>query len=110
MKGYPGDVFRPNQPIPKVQVLVSLVSGLNLPTPSSPAKTLQVYKDAKQIPAYATDKVAAATTAKLVVNHPNRDTINPNKGATRAETAAVIYQSLVQQGKVPPIQSSYIVR
>jgi hypothetical protein len=32
MKGYPGGKFRPNQPVTRVEVLVSLAQNLNLPT------------------------------------------------------------------------------
>jgi len=32
MKGYPGGEFRPNQPVTRVEVLVSLARNLNLPT------------------------------------------------------------------------------
>ncbi|MBM0744234.1 S-layer homology domain-containing protein [Phormidium sp. CLA17] len=32
MKGYPGGEFRPNQPVSRVEVLVSLAQNLNLPT------------------------------------------------------------------------------
>ena len=108
LKGYPGNVFRPAQQIPRVQVLVALVGGLKLPPPSN-AGILQTYQDAAQIPNYATDKVAAATQAKLVVNYPNQNLLRPNQNATRAEVAAIVYQALVQAGKVKPIQSQYIV-
>ncbi|MBV9387333.1 MAG: S-layer homology domain-containing protein [Chroococcidiopsidaceae cyanobacterium CP_BM_ER_R8_30] len=110
LNGYPGDVFRPGQAIPRVQVLVALVSGLHLPTPPDPAKTLQIYQDAAQIPNYATNQVAAATQAKLVVNYPTQNLLNPNRNATRAEVTAIVYQALVQAGKAQPIQSQYVVQ
>lgn len=110
LKGYPGNVFRPTQEIPRVQTLVALVSGLNLPTPSDPAKVLQVYQDAIAIPSYATNQVAAATQAKLVVNYPTQNLLKPNQNATRAEVAALVYQALVNLGKAQPIQSQYIVQ
>ena len=97
------------QEIPKVQVLVAPDSGLNLPTPSNPATTLQIYQDATQIPYYATDKVAAATQAKLVVNYLKQNLLNPNRNANRAEAIAIVYQALVESGKAQPIQSQYVV-
>ncbi len=108
LKGYPGNVFQPQQPIPRVQVLVALVTGLNLAPKSPPSQTLQTYQDAGQVPNYATEKIAAATEAGLVVNYPNPKLLKPNQNATRAEVAAVIYQALVQAGKAQPIQSQYI--
>lgn len=110
LTGYPGNIFRPEQQIPRAQVLVALASGLNLVPPSSPTQVLQTYNDAGQIPNYATQQVAAATNAGLVVNYPNPNLLNPNQNATRAEVAAIIHQALVQAGKVEPIQSQYIVR
>lgn len=110
LKGYPGNVFQPQQQIPRAQVLVALATGLNLPTPASPTQTLQVYGDAAQIPRYAIDKAAAATEAGLVVNYPDQKLLAPNRNATRAEVAAIIYQALARAGKVQPIQSQYVVR
>lgn len=110
LKGYPGDVFRPEQEISRAQALVAIASGLNLVTKSSADQTLQSYQDAAQIPKYATDKIAAATEAGLVVNHPNPKLLNPNGAATRAEVAAIIYQALVRSGKVEPIESQYTVK
>lgn len=110
LKGYPGNIFRPQQPIPKYQVIIALANGLGLKPPSDPAKTLQIYKDANQIPAYARNSMAAATQAGLVVNSPNPAILNPNKNATRAEVSALLYQALVKAGKAQPVNSKYIVK
>jgi len=109
MSGYPDNSFNPEQQIPRVQVIVSLVSGLNLKTPASPDKVLSVYKDADQIPEWAREKVAAATANNLVVNHPNPELFNPNKQATRAEVATMVHQALVKMNKLEPIESKYVV-
>lgn len=109
LEGYPGNIFRPQQEIPRAQVLVALANGLNLPTVSSPEQVLGVYKDANQIPNYATERVAAATQAGLVTNYPDPRLLNPNRNATRAEVAAIIHQALAQAGKVEPIESQYAV-
>lgn len=108
LQGYPGEVFRPTQEIPRVQVLVAIASGLKLPVSTSPEPVLQTYQDATEIPNYAKDKVAAATAAGLVANYPNRNILAPNRNATRAEVAAIIYQAMVQQGKLKPIESAYV--
>lgn len=107
LRGYPGKVFQPNQSIPRVQVLVSLASGLNLS--GGGTNVLSVYQDAAQIPNYATDKVAAATQQKVVVNYPTVGLLNPNRNATRAEVAAFVYQAMVNAGKAEPISSPYLV-
>ncbi|MFB2982579.1 S-layer homology domain-containing protein [Microseira sp. BLCC-F43] len=110
LKGYPGNTFQPKQQIPKVQAIVALANGLGLQPPADPGKTLQVYKDANQIPAYAKNAVAAATAAGLVVNHPDAAVLNPNKMVTRAEVAALIHQALVKEGKAEKINSKFIVK
>lgn len=110
LKGYPDATFQPNQPISKVQVLLSLVNGLQLPKSVNPNAPLQVFQDREQIPEWARPAVAAATESGVVVNYPNRDQLNPNQPTTRAEVAAMLYQALTANGQLQPIQSNYIVR
>ncbi len=81
LTGYPGNIFRPIQEIPRVQVLVALASGLNLTPSTSPEQVLQAYGDATEIPNYAREKVAAATNAGLVANYPDRNSLAPNRSA-----------------------------
>jgi S-layer homology domain len=109
LKGYPDKTFKPEQKISRVQVLVALVSGLNLKQPNTPNRVLSIYKDAKDIPKYATGKIAAATTNGLVVNYPNLKVFAPNKEATRAEVAVMIHQALVRTGRVEEISSRNII-
>ena len=106
--GYPGGLFQPQQPIPRVQALVSLANGLKL-SPNNP-NAVSIYSDATQIPNYATDAVAAATQRQLVVNYPKPKELNPNREATRAEIAAFVYQALVNAGRAKAIPSPYLVR
>jgi hypothetical protein len=115
LEGYPNNVFNPEQNIPRVQVLVSLVTGLELSPPAQVATILNTnFQDATQIPEFARNQVAAATLNQLVVNYPNVALLNPNQVATRADVAAFIYQALVKQGTLPAIgpgdvASQYIV-
>ncbi len=115
MSGYPNRSFRPGEEIPKVQVLVSLASGLRLSPKNQTTETLKIFRDAAEIPTYAVNPVAAATEESIVVNYPNVSYLNPNEVATRADVAAFIYQSLVDQGDLQPLAtnleaSTYIVR
>ncbi|BAY07194.1 S-layer homology domain-containing protein [Calothrix sp. NIES-2098] len=110
LKGYPNQTFQPEQKISRVQVLVALVSGLNLKTPASPEQVLKIYQDAKDIPKYATAKIASATANGLVVNYPDPQIFAPNKEATRAEVTAMVYQALVKMGQLEAIPSQNIVR
>ncbi|MGB5959248.1 MAG: S-layer homology domain-containing protein [Coleofasciculaceae cyanobacterium] len=105
--GYPDNTFRPNANMQRVQVVVSLVSGLGLS--SSDMGVLSIYDDRNTIPDYARDEVATATTKKIVVTYPNLKQFNPNRDATRAEVVAMIYQALVNAKQVSAINSPYIV-
>jgi hypothetical protein len=110
LRGYPGNIFRPNQPISKVQVIVALTNGLGLNATPASQEVLKTYQDANRIPNYAKVPVSAATKAGLVVNYPNPKTLNPNRDASRAEVAALVYQALVQSGKMEAIPSQYLVK
>jgi hypothetical protein len=109
MKGYPNNIFRPQQEIPRYQVLVALATGLNLQPTKDPKETLKVFDDASKIPDWAVKQVAAATEKGLVVNHPNIKSLDPDRPATRAEAAAMIHQALLNLGKVKPVESPYII-
>ncbi|MFP4121796.1 S-layer homology domain-containing protein [Coleofasciculus sp.] len=109
MEGYPNNIFLPDQNIPRVQVLVALVSGLDLSAPDQSTALLnQAFQDAAQIPDWAQNSVAAATVNQMVVNYPNVAFLNPNQTATRADVAAFIYQALVSQGQLPQIPPSTV--
>lgn len=107
--------LRLSDPLPRVQVLVALANALRLSPKGSVEDTLNIYKDAAKIPSYAREAVAAATQAGLVVNYPDVSYLDPTKSATRADVAAFIYQTLVNEGVLSPISSraqasNYIVR
>jgi hypothetical protein len=109
LRGYPNGEFQPDQPVSRVQVLASLVNGLQL-SPAATTNVVNQFVDADQIPNWATPVVATATEEGLVVNYPDVDQLNPNQPATRAEIAAIVYQALEATGQVPPIQSQYVVQ
>jgi hypothetical protein len=109
MNGYPEGDFRPEQAVPRYEVLVSLATGLELAPSPSPEQALEPFIDLNTLPVWAAPKVAAATENALVVNHPARDQLKPAQAATRAEIVAMIHQALVQQGKLPPVESEYTV-
>ncbi|MBD1917755.1 MULTISPECIES: S-layer homology domain-containing protein [Cyanophyceae] len=109
MNGYPEGDFRPDQAVPRYEVLVSLASGLGLADSPAPDQTLQAFVDLNSLPDWARPKVAAAADNALVVNYPNRDQLKPAQAATRAEIVAMIHQALVQQGELPRVESEYTV-
>ncbi|MEG4939737.1 S-layer homology domain-containing protein [Microcoleus sp. F4-D5] len=110
LKGYPNNEFRPEKQIPRVEVIAALASGLSLKPSTKATKTLRVYTDRAKVPKWAVNKVASATEAGIVVNHPNRELLQPNKIATRAEVAAMIYQAMAKKGQVPAKASEYVVK
>ncbi len=101
LSGYPGNQFRPNQPIPRVQALISIANGLGYQGGSM--AELSAYQDAAAIPTYARPGIAAARAANIVVNYPALDQLLPNRPATRAEVAAFVYQALVKDGRAQPV-------
>lgn len=107
LSGYPGNVFRPEQNIPREQVLVSLANGLDYSASST--NVLNYYNDASSISSWARTPIAAATEKRMVVNYPSLKSLNPQRNATRAEVAAFIYQALVSEGTAQTISSQYIV-
>lgn len=110
LSGYPGNVFNPNQSIPRAQVLVSLASGLNFAPTQTVANTLGVFADASAIPAYAQTGIAAATEKRLVVNYPDVNYLNPNQLANRAEVSTFLCQSLAGAGQISSVvPSQYVV-
>ena len=106
--GFPDGSFRPQQLLTRLQVLVSLVSGLKLPKGS--LENLTIYDDRAQIPSYALPAVSGATHQGLVVNYPQLSRLNPLKFTTRGETAVMLYQALVLGGRTPVLASPYIVQ
>ncbi len=112
ISGFPDNRFRPSERISKAQVLVSLVSGLEIASKVKPDLITGLpllYQDGGAIPDYAREEVAIATRAGLVANYPNVKTLGPNVAATRADVAVFIYQALVYLEEAPPISSNYVV-
>ncbi|VXD10457.1 conserved hypothetical protein [Planktothrix serta PCC 8927] len=108
ISGFPDGRFYPQNPVTRLQVLLALVSGLNL-AKGEHLNLEDIYTDADQIPNYATQAIITATRSQWVVNYPNPEAFNPNLTATRGEVAAIIYQALVLLKKADPIICQYIV-
>ncbi|MBL1173499.1 glycoside hydrolase family 10 protein [Pantanalinema sp. GBBB05] len=109
LTGYPGQQFRPNEKIPRVQALAALAGGLGF-TNSPPVVLSELYQDSAQIPSWATTTIAAATANEIVVNYPTLSQLRPTQATTRGEVSACIYQCLVQLGQTAAIASAAIVR
>jgi hypothetical protein len=110
LAGYPEGNFLPNQTIDRIQVITALAQGLNLKTSSGSRVILRYYKDYDQVPDWATKPLIAATEAGLIVNHPDVSLLAPNRPASRAEVAAMLYRSLVYIGHLEDIDSPHWVQ
>ncbi len=108
LSGYPDGTFGLDQPITRLEVLVSLTNGLGLKTTGNVDKLLGVFADKGEIPDWARGAIATATDKQLMVNYPNVNQLNPGRNATRAEIAAIAYQALVNSGRVSAIASPYV--
>jgi hypothetical protein len=109
LTGYPDGEFRPDQNMTRVNALVAIANGLDLPNTLPPEEVLQVYEDADRIPDYAREAIAAATEAGIVVSYPQVNQLNPDLTATRADIAAFIYQAMVETGQMDEVASEFVV-
>jgi parallel beta-helix repeat protein len=107
VSGFSDGSFRPNQNVQRLQVIVSLVSGIGIAGVTR--DNLGLYSDINTVPSSARAAVATATANNVVVNYPNIKQIQPNREATRGEVAAMVYQALAALNRVPKINSPYIV-
>lgn len=93
--GYPGNIFQPNQAIPRAQIIGVVAGGKNYSSVSNPAQILQRYfEDANLIPKYAQNSIAAGTINSIVVNYPDVKKLKPQAIATRGEVAALMCRTL----------------
>ncbi|MGI8500890.1 MAG: S-layer homology domain-containing protein [Hassallia sp.] len=92
--------------LPLIKAKAAIKPAVSSQQPPASVVVSNYYADAEKIPHYAVDDVAAATRAGIVVNHPNTKLLNPTQPANRGAVAAFIYQALVSQGRVEPINSN----
>jgi len=108
LSGYPDGTFGLDRPITRLEVLLSLASGLGIETGGSADELLAAFDDRGEIPDWALEAIAAATDKQLIVNYPNVRELNPSRNATRAEIAAIAHQALVNSGQATAINSPYV--
>ncbi|MEM6450609.1 MAG: S-layer homology domain-containing protein [Cyanobacteria bacterium P01_D01_bin.105] len=118
LSGYPDGTFGLDRPITRLEVLLSLASGLGIDINTSEAngsennisadELLAAFDDKGEIPSWAVEAIAAATNNQLIVNYPNVRELNPNRNATRSEIAAIAHQALVSRGRANAINSPYV--
>lgn len=102
--GFPDGSFRPEDKITRTQALVILAKAL--PGGSAAPRVLDRYRDGQQVPAWAVPSVAKAAQAGILVNYPDSFAIRANDLATRAEVAALTYQTMANLGQSLPAIST----
>ncbi|MEB3232214.1 MAG: S-layer homology domain-containing protein, partial [Leptolyngbyaceae bacterium] len=108
LAGFADGSFQPQLDIKRWQLFTAVVSALSLPD-RHPGPLDSYFFDLDSIPSEAMGAIATATQHQLVVNYPNLHRLNGNRGATRAEVAATLYQSLALTHRLPVLISPYIV-
>lgn len=112
LSAYPSGVFRPANPVRRVEALSALAGALNKPLVSDAEATqiLSKYSDAGQIPANARLQVATAIKYNLFEIDPKSgsNVIEPLRPATRAEVAAML-NDLHQNRDIAIVQNGQLV-
>jgi len=109
--GFPDGSFAPDNSLLRVQVWVALVNGLGLlANQTVNLNVLTRFRDRATLPTYALESVAKATQLGLIINVPDASLLHPNRVASRADIAAVVYQTLALQNRMPTLSSPYRVQ
>ncbi|MFA6212911.1 MAG: S-layer homology domain-containing protein [Candidatus Obscuribacterales bacterium] len=99
--GFPDGTFKPEDKITRAQALVILAKALPAQG-AADTSILNSYGDGASVPAWAAPSVAKAAKAHILVSYPDPSQIKPNVNATRADVAALTYQTLNNLGKNLP--------
>lgn len=99
MCGYPGNKFKPKQPVSRVEALTALAHGINCDMSCERAQEiLSKYCDGSQIPTWAQIPVAKALDSGVLKTSLNPNTISPCNEATRAEIADMLQNTRIAMG------------
>ncbi|MCE3234259.1 MAG: hypothetical protein K0Q50_439 [Vampirovibrio sp.] len=112
LSAYPSGVFRPANPVRRVEALSALAGALNKPLVSDAEATqiLSKYTDANQIPANARLQTATAIKYNLFEIDPKSgsNVIEPLRPVTRAEVAAML-SDLHQNRDIAIVQNGQLI-
>lgn len=115
--GYPDKKFKPSQNITKAEVS-SILSHITKGEAQDPA-TLDRFFDKNDVPNWAFEAYTKCVENNLYVNYPDENMLTPNRDATRAEIAVLLYKirkamNLVEdqyKGDAAPVeQKEYLIR
>lgn len=107
ISGFPNGTFGSSSSITRAEVLVILSKTVqdSVLSESDARSLLSRFYDANRVPQWAIIPVAKAVRANLAVNYPQPNFIMPEKFATRADVAAMLYNLRQSQGlgAQPPV-------
>lgn len=95
ISGYPDNTFQPSAPIRRDEITSVLVRALGISSADWMADPVKIFTDGDRIPGWAADAVKTAYNYKLISGFPDK-TFNPQRNATRGETAVMIEKVLQQ--------------
>jgi hypothetical protein len=101
----PKGKFEPKGDYTRLEALALFARLLKLSAPSKAATAAWValYKDGAQVSAQGKQFVAATAQVGLVVNVPDASELGADYVLTRGEAMVLVYQALVYQKKLPPL-------
>lgn len=112
ISAYPAGVFRPENPVRRVEVMAALAGSINRPLVSQAEadQILSRYNDADQVPANLRRQVATAIQNDLVEIDPKfgQNELDPLRPATRAEVAAML-NNLYDNREIAIVQNGNII-
>ncbi|MEM8504337.1 MAG: S-layer homology domain-containing protein [Cyanobacteria bacterium P01_D01_bin.1] len=102
LAGYPGNVFKPSQPITRAQAIVVMANAQRLMLAENGPEDSQFVlrnflRDWRQVPDWGSDAIAAAIQRGIVVSYPEASRLRPSDSITRGEATALLCRTN-QQG------------
>ncbi len=99
LAGYPGNQFKPQNPVTRAEALTSIAKGITCDIDDCKAtEILSQYCDGASVPNWAKIPIAKSLQAGALKDMPNPNTIAPNKDASRAEIASMMQTVRVELG------------
>jgi len=104
MIGTPENNFMPNGQVKRVEVIMTIMSALNLRelTPEQAREYLSEYKDLDELPEWALTRTGKAQQLNAIVVRPwEQGLLMPERAATRGELAVFLYK-MMERVKIHP--------
>ena len=99
MKGYPNNLFKPQNPVTRVEAICAMSKALNCNIDECQAKEiLSKYCDGNKVPEWARVPIAKALDQGILKNTTNPNMIEPFKDASRADVASMLQAARLAGG------------